>query len=499
MRGSLKDWGHLKREKENVTVSYVIVNYRGKDMLPRCLHSVFDQRTDVPREIIVSDDASDDGSVEMLRGSFPQVSVVQSDCNRGVAAARNLGAKTAKGEFIAFLDNDVELHPDWTEAMLGCFNEEGPTVGICASHLLYVEPPGLINSTGGVVNLLGHAWDRDRMKENGSLRRRRGEVLFACGAAMMVRRSVLEELGWFDEKLRCAYDDVDLGWRAILNGYRVIYEPCAEVRHLANTTLGRGTPFNKYQYERNRFRLWIKCMETNTIRLLLREYLYLFSRQARWECREARSFREKLEMRVRMAQVVAWNLVHLPDTWRARRRVLVSRKVSDMELIMRGVIQPHIGFPPNVEVGSLKSGRLDESKGSCSARKMVMGKKGEESLREGWYDLEVHESGATFRWTGERARAVLKGNGRERELCITTRMGHPLKVSRALILVNGVNMTEVRVPNHEKRHRIPLPPDNHTALWEIEIRALDSFRPSDVQGTEDVRLLGVAVESMLLR
>lgn len=484
---------------DGILVSYVIPSYRGEDLLPRCLDSILSQRGEISREIIVVDDASDDGSIPLLHRDYPQVKAMVNRRNRGPAAAKNVGAGEARGRFLAFLDNDVELHPGWEEAMLDRFSREDSSLGACASHLLFFDPPGKINSAGGMVNLLGHAWDRGYLEDDSSFPRYPVQVIYACSAAMMVRRDVFREMGGFDERLRYPYEDTDLGWRMNLYGYRILYEPRAEARHRSNTTMGGGMVFNKYLYERNRMRSVLKNMEGNTLRWLAPEYLYWFLYQVREEGREAPSRRSKWRLWMRMTQVAAWNLAHLPDTLRCRREIASRRKVSDGRLIHSGLLQPQVGNPPNRRFPAGKAGRLQEGKGISYPRRLVMGKKGEEALGEGWYGREKDGRGVTFRWTQERARVFLEGKGREKELCICTLMGHPRETTRAVVRLNGDHPTEIEVPNYNCLHRITLPAGRDSGVWEVEIQVLNPFRPREVLGVEDLRKLGIAVVSMGLR
>ncbi len=484
--------------EKGIVVSYVITNYRGEDILPRCLDSVLSQEVDVTREIIVVDDASDDGSVALLRRDYPQVKVVESGRNKGCSGARNLGARAAAGDFIAFLDNDVELQPGWTRAMLDRFAREDESLGACASHILFMHPPERINSAGGMMNLLGHAWERGRAQEDAAFSRYPLRVIYPCGAAFMVRRSVLEEVGWFDERLSCAYDDVDIGWRMNLFGYRILYEPRAEARHRVNTTLGGGTPFNKYQYERNRLRSMLKNMEGKTLRLLAGEYLYWFLHQTAWEARRAPSLRSACRLWMNMCRAVGWNLVFLPDTLHRRREIASRRKVSDRDLLRGGILQAQVGAPPSPVPPVLKEGRMRREGEGPYPRKLVMGKRGEEALREGWHEREKDGRGLTFRWTQERARVLLQGRGKEKELRIFTIMGHPHREARALVRLNGNGPTEIRVSNQPRLHHITLPREDHSKLWEVEIQALDPFSPREALEMEDLRRLGIAVVSMSL-
>lgn len=483
----------------DIEVSYVIPSYRGKDLLPACLRSVFSQSSPAAREVIVVDDASDDGSAELVRELFPEVRLIVNRRNLGPAAAKNIGVAQARGRFIAFLDNDVELFPDWEEAMLNRFAREGDNLAACASLLLDKEPRGRTIGAGGMINLLGHAWDRGNLAEGESLFRYPLPVAYACTAAMMVRREAFCRAGGFDERLRYAYEDADLGWRLNIAGYEVLYEPFASAWHRRNTTLGTGTLFNKYHYERGRLRSWVKNLETRTVGWLIREYLFAFLRQARREGREALSRRERWGIWGRMAQVVAWNLIFFPDTLRHRAKVASLRGREDGELIRRGLLHPHVGPPQNHGSRRRKEGRLPLFSSSTHPRKTVMGRKGEEALVEGWYEREKDSVDLVFRWTGQRARAILESRKGGKELLLRTRMGHPDGSSWVAVRVDGEELGAIEVPNHISLHRLSLPRAERGKAREVEIEVLNPFRPREVLGVEDMRILGIAVVSLELR
>lgn len=486
-------------KKREVEVSYVIPSYRGRDLLTPCLRSVLSQSSTAGREIIVVEDASGDGSAELVRENFPEVLLVINRRNLGPAAAKNVGAARARGRFIAFLDNDVELFPDWEEAMLDRFRREGGDLAACASRLLSPETAGSINGAGGMINLLGHAWDRGFPDEGGCLFQYPIPVSYACTAAMMVRREALQEVGGFDERLRYAYEDADLGWRLNLLGYRVLYEPRASAWHCRNTTLGGGMPFNKYHYERGRLRSWVKNLEGETLKWLGREYLSWFFHQLRSESEKALSPRERWSVRVRMLEALAWNLLFLPDTLRQRARVVSTRRRTDGELIRLGLLHPRVGNPPNHAPPRGKDGRLFSASRDAYPRRVVMGRKGEGGLLEGWYEREKDGTGLVYRWTDKRARAFLRSRTGGKELVLRTRMGHPEGGSRAVIRVDGEEVGIIEVPNRVTLHRLGLPRGERNGAREVVIEVLNPFLPREVLGVEDLRNLGIAVISLELR
>lgn len=474
-------------------VSFIIPSYRGADILPACLHTVLGQRTCRSFEIIVVDDGSRDESAEMVRRNFPGVKVVERRRNRGPAAAKNLGAAEAAGRYLAFLDNDVELHPDWLEAMVSRLEREREA-GACASHILLHGEGAILNSTGGMVNLLGYAWDRGIFNPDSGSYRFQDRVMYACSAAMMARREAFEEAGGFDERFRYLFEDADLGWRMNLMGYKVLYEPRAVAWHRLSSTMGGRWLRNLYLYERNRLRSLLKNMEGGSLRWMGREVVYWYFRRMYVEMENGVDLRTKFLLPLRMFQALAWNLLHLPGTMALRRRVKERRRVPDRVLLFEGLLCPQVGEPPmdrNPRDGSrVGTGR------KVFRRRVMVAREPEWALGPGWYGREEDPHGIPFRWMGEKASLAFEGKRRGRQLVLRTVMAHPRGLSQVAIRVNGRRICVVEVPNRPHVHRIRIPEGVKGTAWEVELEVLNPFRPRDVLGIEDQRLLGVAVVSV---
>jgi GT2 family glycosyltransferase len=202
----------------------IIPNHCGAQLLEQYLPSVCSHLADLG-EVIVVDDASTDGSVEMLRKKFPEVRVIARETNGGFSAAVNDGIRATKGEFVVLLNNDVKVTPGFLDPIMPLFADES---------VFAASPRIRLPSKGGI----------DEGAKTGSWRhgmlytdQRQGvtdvvPVLYPNGCAAVCRRSMLEELDGFDEAYSPFYwEDADLGYRAWKRGWKSLYSPHALVYH----------------------------------------------------------------------------------------------------------------------------------------------------------------------------------------------------------------------------------------------------------------------------
>lgn len=207
-------------------------------------------------EVIVVDNGSSDGSVAMMRQDFLSIRVIENTTNKGFCEANNQGIAVAQGEFIALLNNDAEAEPGWIAALLSGFTDG--SVGMAASKILVWEDPRRIDKVGHLIY-----WDgQNRGRGAGEIDRGQydtmEEVLWPDGCAAMYRRSMLEQIGGFDEDFFAYADDAELGLRARIAGWRCVYTPGAVVRHHRGATLGVRSLRRVQLIERNRVLLVAK-------------------------------------------------------------------------------------------------------------------------------------------------------------------------------------------------------------------------------------------------
>ena len=230
-------------------ISVVIVNYNGRHYLQRCLASLAAQ-TYPAFEVIVVDNASVDGSTEWLAVHFPSTRVICSPRNLGFAAGNNLGIRAARGEFIATLNNDTELEPDYLARLLAPMAD--PAIGACAALMLEFNRRDRIDSAGIRLDRAGFAWNRYAGRPVDGLGTER-QVWGACAGAALYRMQLLDEIGLFDEDYFAFYEDVDLAWRAQRAGWACALAADARVYHIHGGSFRHGSAQKLYLLARNRW------------------------------------------------------------------------------------------------------------------------------------------------------------------------------------------------------------------------------------------------------
>lgn len=230
-------------------VSVIIVNYNKKNYLDKCLSSLSTQ-TYRPLEVILVDNGSADGSVDFTRENFPRTRILRMRENVGFAKANNAGIAAAKGRLIATLNNDTEVMPGWTSEMVrGIASDD--RIGMCASKMLFMDTPGIINSTGVMVSRSGACWDRGMSEPDVGQYESEEEVFGPCAGAAMYRREMLEEAGAFDEDFVAYMEDADLAFRGRMAGWKCLYVPRAVVYHKGSGTAGYMSDYSIYYGNRN--------------------------------------------------------------------------------------------------------------------------------------------------------------------------------------------------------------------------------------------------------
>jgi hypothetical protein len=208
--------------------------------------------------IIVVDNGSSDGSLELVRESFSAVKIIALEKNYGFAIGNNIALKEVSTEYVALLNNDAMPDNYWLANLIGALKNH-PDAGFAASKMLFYHNSDQIDRAGDVFTTAGTALLRGRGKTSKAYNKK--EYVFgACAGAALYRTDMLREIGFFDEDFFLLYEDVDLSFRAQLRGYRCIYVPEAVVYHVGSGSIGDDTPTSVYYSHRNLEWVYIQNM-----------------------------------------------------------------------------------------------------------------------------------------------------------------------------------------------------------------------------------------------
>ena len=214
--------------------SVVVPVWNGRRWLPGLIASLRAQTTS-PLEVIAVDNGSQDGSREWLAEQAPEVTVLALGTNTGFAVAANRGIRAAKGEAVALVNTDIELDATWLEHALAAL---GDGVAAVATKMVDLADPRVLYDAGDILRRDGVCEQRGRFHRDTGLWDEPGEVFAACAGAAVYRREAVLDLGGFDERFFSYLEDVDLGLRLRLAGWRCAWEPRAIARHAGGGSAG---------------------------------------------------------------------------------------------------------------------------------------------------------------------------------------------------------------------------------------------------------------------
>ena len=239
-------------------MAVIIVNWNSGELLAECLQHLMAQ-TVQPSRVQIVDNASSDGSCDDI-GEWPNVSLLNAGSNLGFAAGNNLAIAECDSEYIALLNPDAFPEPGWLENLLVAA-KDNPDVVAFGSRQLDQSNPDYLDGIGDLYHMSGLA-KRIRYGEHqrpADLMQR--EIFSPCAAAALYRRQAIVDVGGFDEDFFCYVEDVDLGFRLRLNGFKSMYVPEAVVHHIGSaSTGGQHSKFAVYHGHRNLVWAYIKNM-----------------------------------------------------------------------------------------------------------------------------------------------------------------------------------------------------------------------------------------------
>jgi len=227
----------------------VILNYNTKEYLRKFLPGLIASTEGLDAQVIVADNASRDGSVEMMKEQFPSVPLMVLEENYGFTGGYNRALKDIDAEFFVLMNSDIEVPGDWLKPLLAWMDSH-PDCGACGPKLISYHDRSSFEyagAAGGYIDRYGYPFCRGRIlqkleKDNGQYNSP-VDVLWCSGACLMVRSTVWKVLGGLDDRFFAHMEEIDLCWRMQLAGWRVTSVPQSVVYHIGGGTLSNESPF----------------------------------------------------------------------------------------------------------------------------------------------------------------------------------------------------------------------------------------------------------------
>lgn len=311
-------------------VSVIIVNWNGEKWLGPCIDSLQSQ-TYRDIEVIVVDNASTDKSVELIRIKYPLVKIIQSSENLGFAGGNNVGVKEADGEYIMLLNNDTCTEKDCIEKLVRAFDMiSGLTVA--QPKILLMDDPETISYCGNYLTGSSFLYAYGYRKNRLDTRYNKPMPFFSVsGAAMMIKREVIDKIGLFDDLFWCYYEDVDFCHRVWLTGSECWYFPAAAVYHHEEGTAKRFEGSEMlYHTQKNRLSSILTNFESRTLAWILPMFIVTnivlcITRLLEGDCNYP----------VALFKAIAFNIKNAKAIAMKRKQVRCFRRASDQQLFTR--------------------------------------------------------------------------------------------------------------------------------------------------------------------
>ena len=317
--------------------SLIIVSWNSSKHLPRCLECISLQ-TFRNFEIIIVDNGSDDKGTVGLEERYPELNlrVERLPSNLGFAAANNLGSRLARGKWLVLLNADAFPEPDWLAELIRA-SVSHMEIASFSSRQIQAGNPKILDGAGDAYHVSGLAWRIGLGYPAERYGLDAAEIFSPCAAAAMYLRQAFLDVGGFDEDFFSYFEDVDLGFRLQLRGYRCLYAPKAVVHHIGSATFGERSDFAFYHSHRNLVWTFVKNMPSTmfwryVLSHLVANLIYLLY--------------YTLRGRGKVLWKAKWDaLSGLPLAIKKRQAIQIQRRASNAHLInvmQRGWLQPYL-------------------------------------------------------------------------------------------------------------------------------------------------------------
>ncbi|MCW4015013.1 MAG: glycosyltransferase family 2 protein [Candidatus Bathyarchaeota archaeon] len=322
-----------KKSESCPSVSIVIVNFNGRELLRQCLHTILD--TDYPNyNVVVVDNASTDGSLDTMKESFgsdSRIKFVEIHENTGHSEGCNIGAQVTKGEYLVFVDSDIEFDSkNWLREMVNVM-ENDASIGLAQAKIVLSGDKSCLDCVCVAVDALGtwaanYGTKQEMLKEN-------FEILAASSGCCIIRREIFDHAGGFDPEYFMYDDDTDLSLRIRLLGYKVMFVSSALVIHRSGVLRG-VSGMMLYYSSKNRLYTVLKNYE-------LKNVWWRFSILTFFTLAVSAGFFvvQKHDEAKATLKGVTNPITNLPKIWKKRLIFQSKRRIKDSELVKGGFVR----------------------------------------------------------------------------------------------------------------------------------------------------------------
>jgi len=239
----------LEINDENSLVSIIILNYNAGELIEKCVDSIY-QSNYKNYEIIVVDNNSKDNSHVRCKERFPEIKVIENKKNLGYCEGNNVGIRKSKGKFIIILNPDTIVEPKWINELLSGYEKFGD--GMYQPKFLTIDNESILQSTGNMIQLFGFGYSRNKGDKDENQFNNIENINYASGTCLFTTKEIFTKLGFFDSFLFAYHDDLDLCWRASMQGIQSYYIPTSIVFHPSEGFSFKWSNFKFFLLERNR-------------------------------------------------------------------------------------------------------------------------------------------------------------------------------------------------------------------------------------------------------
>lgn len=291
-----------KQAASQPMVSIVSVNFNQPELTRIMLESL-DKMNYTNWEMLLVDNGSSKGDIRPLKAEFPDTHLFINPDNLGFAGGNNLAFPHCKGKYVLMLNNDTEVDPDFLQPLVQLM-EERPEVGVVSPKLFYYDNPDTLQFAGTTamhpITMRGRKIGNGE-KDNGQFDQLR-ETGFANGACMLVRKELLDQLGYMYEPYFLYYEEHDLCSRIERAGYKIMFHPGSRIWHKVSASTGALSPLKTHYLHRNRL-VYLRRNRTGLTKLMALAYYWAVATPKEWI-----KFRKSPEHRDAIKRAIVWNL-----------------------------------------------------------------------------------------------------------------------------------------------------------------------------------------------